>query len=146
MGRELHRELHGTEPPAPMLTEFVICGTDLDQCEEEARQYQGKFVESNFYHYEFLGEHFASVKGYDSYQQKAEIARQTGLGGAVDGFMKAASWGTPDKILRGLEERRKLLGEFEVNVSFRFGGTPYDVAERGLKLFAKEVLPVLKSW
>ena len=46
-----------------MLSEFVICGTDLEQCEQEARQYQGKFVESNFYHYEFLGDHFASVKG-----------------------------------------------------------------------------------
>ena len=145
-GRALHREFHGTEPPNVMLTEFVICGTDLAQCEEEARQYQGKFVESNFYHYEFLGEHFKAVKGYDSYQQKAEIARAGGHEGAVDGFMKAASWGTPDKILRGLEERRELLGEFEWNVSFRFGGTPYDVAERGLKLFAKEVLPVLKSW
>ncbi|MEC8856238.1 MAG: LLM class flavin-dependent oxidoreductase [Chloroflexota bacterium] len=145
-GRALHREFHGTEPPDVMLTEFVICGTDLTQCEEEARQYQGKFVESNFYHYEFLGEHFKAVKGYDSYQQKAEIARVGGHEGAVDGFMKAASWGTPDKILRGLEERRELLGEFEWNVSFRFGGTPYDVAERGLKLFAKEVLPVLRSW
>ena len=145
-GRDLHREYHGTEPPNLMLTEFVVCGTDLEQCEGEARQYQGKFVESNFYHYEFLGDHFKSVKGYDSYQQKAEIARATGLEGAVDGFMKAASWGTPDKILRGLEERRKILGDFELNVSFRFGGTPYEIAERGLKLFAKEVLPVLKSW
>ena len=145
-GRALHREYHGTEPPDVMLTEFVICGTDLEQCEEEARQYQGKFVESNFYHYEFLGEHFKSVKGYDSYQQKAEIARSAGLEGAVDGFMKAASWGTPDKILRGLEDRKELLGSFELNVAFRFGGTPYEVAERGLKLFAKEVLPVLKSW
>ena len=145
-GRALHREFHGTEPPNLMLTEFVICGTDMARCEEEARQYQGKFVESNFYHYEFLGDHFRSVKGYDAYQQKAEIARSTGLEGAVEGFMKAASWGTPDKILRGLEERKKLLGDFELNVSFRFGGTPYDVAERGLKLFAEEVLPVLKSW
>jgi hypothetical protein len=59
--------------------------------------------------------------------------------------MKAASWGTPDKILRGLEERRELLGDFELNVAFRFGGTPYDVCERGLRLFAKEVLPVLKA-
>jgi hypothetical protein len=33
-----------------------------------------------------------------------------------------------------------------MNVAFRFGGTPYAVSERGLKLFAKEVLPVLKSW
>ena len=102
-GRELHRKYHGTEPPHVMLTEFCVCGTNLAETEEEARQYQGKFVESNFYHYEFLGEHFKTVKGYDSYQQKAEIARKAGLEGAVNGFMQAASWGTPDKILRGLE-------------------------------------------
>ena len=60
--------------------------------------------------------------------------------------MQAASWGTPDKILRGLEKRRELLGDFEMNVAFRFGGTPYEVSERGLRLFAKEVLPVVKSW
>jgi hypothetical protein len=60
--------------------------------------------------------------------------------------MQAASWGTPDKILRGLEQRRQVLGDFEMNVAFRFGGTPYAVSERGLKLFAKEVLPVVKSW
>jgi alkanesulfonate monooxygenase SsuD/methylene tetrahydromethanopterin reductase-like flavin-dependent oxidoreductase (luciferase family) len=144
-GRELHRQFHGTTPPHVMLTEFCICSHDLAACEEEARRYQGKFVESNFYHYEFLGEHFKTVKGYDAYQQKAEIARKGGLEGAVAGFMRAASWGTPDKILRGLEERRKLLGDFELNVAFRFGGTPYEVSERGLKLFAKEVLPVLKA-
>ena len=51
--------------------------------------------------------------------------------------MQAASWGTPDKILRGLEQRRKIVGDFELNVAFRFGGTPYEVAERGLRLFAE---------
>jgi alkanesulfonate monooxygenase SsuD/methylene tetrahydromethanopterin reductase-like flavin-dependent oxidoreductase (luciferase family) len=144
-GRELHQQIHGSVAPCLMLTEFVICGPNLAACEDEARQYQGKFVESNFYHYEFLGEHFKTVKGYDAYQQKAEMARIDGLEGAVAGFMKAASWGTPDKILRGFEARRELLGDFELNVAFRFGGTPYEVAERGLKLFAKEVLPVLKA-
>jgi len=39
-----------------------------------------------------------------------------------------------------------VVGDFEMNVAFRFGGTPYEVSERGLKLFAKEVLPVVKSW
>ena len=111
-----------------------------------ARQYMGKFVESNFHHYELLGEHFATVKGYDAYAQKAEIARKGGLEGAVAGFMQAAVWGTPDRILRELEARRAVLGEFELNASFRFGGVPYEIAERGLNLFAKEVLPVLKSW
>jgi hypothetical protein len=33
-----------------------------------------------------------------------------------------------------------------MNVAFRFGGVPFDIAEQGLKLFAKEVLPVVKSW
>ena len=100
-GRELHREYHGSEAPTVMLTDFCVCGTSLDETEDWARQYQGKFVESNFDHYEFLGKHFANVKGYDSYQQKAEIARQGGgLEASVDGFMKAASWGTPDKILQ----------------------------------------------
>ncbi|HEX3862636.1 MAG TPA: LLM class flavin-dependent oxidoreductase [Stellaceae bacterium] len=146
-GRELHRQFHGTEPPTPMLVDFCVCGPNLAETEEDARRYQGKFVESNFYHYEFLGDHFKSVKGYDAYQQKADLARKAGgLEGAVDGFMQAASWGTPDKILRMLEERRKVVGDFELNVAFRFGGIPYATAERGLKLFAKEVLQVLKSW
>jgi len=145
-GRELHRKYHGTPPPQIMLTEFCVCGTNLAQTEEEARRYQGKFVESNFYHYEFLGEHFKTVKGYDGYQQKAEVARKGGIEGAVAGFMRAASWGTPDKILRGLEERRKIVGDFELNVAYRFGGIPFEIAERSLKLFAKEILPVLKGW
>lgn len=145
-GRELHRKYHGTEAPSVMLTEFCVCGTSLPETEEWARQYQGKFVESNFHHYEFLGEHFKTVKGYDAYQQKAEIARKGGLEGAVAGFMQAASWGTPDKILRGLEARRQVVGDFELNVSFRFGGTPFEISKQGLKLFAKEVLPVLKTW
>ncbi|MBS0518391.1 MAG: LLM class flavin-dependent oxidoreductase [Proteobacteria bacterium] len=146
-GRALHRQLHGTEPPPVMLTDFCVCGPDAATIEEEARRYQGKFVESNFHHYELLGEHFKAVKGYDAYQQKADLARKSGgLDGAVKGFMQAASWGTPDKILRDLEARRRLLGDFELNVAFRFGGTPFEVSERGLTLFAKEVLPVLKSW
>ena len=85
------------------------------------------------------------MKGYDAYQQKAEIARKGGLEGAVAGFMQAASWGRPNKILRGLEARRKVIGDFELNVAFRFGGMPYEVSERGLKLFAREVLPVLRA-
>ena len=34
------------------------------QTEKKAPKYQGKLVESNFYHYEFLGEHFETVRVY----------------------------------------------------------------------------------
>jgi hypothetical protein len=60
--------------------------------------------------------------------------------------MKAAVWGTPDRILRELESRRAVIGEFELDTAFRFGGIPYEKAEASLRLFAKEVLPVLQSW
>ena len=144
--RNLHMQFHGRPAPSLMITDFCVCGPDLGEAEEHARQFMGSFVASNFHHYEFLGEHFAQVKGYDAYAQKAEIAKKGGLEGAVAGFMQAAVWGTPERILRQLEERRRVLGDFELNVAFRFGGIPYPLAERGLELFAKEVLPVLHGW
>ena len=144
--RELFRKYHGVDAPALMITDFCICALTLDEAEGLARKHMGKFVESNFHHYEFLGEHFATVKGYDAYAQKAEIARKGGLEGAVEGFMKAAVWGTPDRIVRELETRRTAVGDFELNASFRFGGIPYAQAETSLRLFAKEVLPELKNW
>jgi hypothetical protein len=39
-----------------------------------------------------------------------------------------------------------VIGDFELNVAFRFGGIPYEKPEALLHLFAEEVLPVLKSW
>ncbi|MBX9698429.1 MAG: LLM class flavin-dependent oxidoreductase [Acetobacteraceae bacterium] len=147
LNRRLHREFHGgRESPGLMIVDFGLCWPDDTEAEDLARQYMGKFVESNFHHYEFLGEHFATVKGYDSYAQKAAIAKQSGLSGATEGFMKAAAWGRPERMLRMIEERRALIGDFEMAMSFRFGGIPIAHAEASLRLFAKEVLPVLKSW
>ena len=144
--RALVREIHGREASPPLLADFCVCAETMDGAEDKARRYMGKFVESNFYHYELLGEHFSRVKGYDAYAQKIELAKAVGMDGIVSAFMEAAVWGTPDRIIRKLEERRGLIGPFELATSFRFGGTPQDLAEAGLRLYAKEVLPVVRSW
>jgi alkanesulfonate monooxygenase SsuD/methylene tetrahydromethanopterin reductase-like flavin-dependent oxidoreductase (luciferase family) len=144
--RELVRQMHGVDASPPLLADFCVCTPTMDGAEEKARRYMGKFVESNFYHYELLGEHFTTVKGYDAYAQKIALAKELGMDGIVTAFMEAAVWGTPDRILRKLEERRAIVGDFEVATSFRFGGTPMEVAETGLRLYAKEVLPVVRSW
>lgn len=147
LNRRLHREYHGgREAPPPMIVDFGFCWHDDAEAEAMARGWMGTFVESNFHHYELLGEHFAKVKGYDAYAQKAEIAKKSGLGGATEGFMKAAAWGTPERMLREIEARRALVGEFEMAMSFRYGGIPYEKAEASLRLFAKECLPVLRGW
>jgi hypothetical protein len=93
-----------------------------------------------------MSDHFSTVKGYDAYAQKSAIVRDLGLEGMTEGFMKAAVWGPPDRILRMLEERREVVGDFELATSFRFGGIPYPAAEKSMRLYAKEVLPVLQSW
>jgi alkanesulfonate monooxygenase SsuD/methylene tetrahydromethanopterin reductase-like flavin-dependent oxidoreductase (luciferase family) len=144
--RELFRKYHGAEAPPMMIADFCVCWPSLAEAEDLARRYMGTFVHSNFEHYELLGEHFAQVKGYDAYAQKAEIARKGGMEGAIDGFMKAAVWGPPDRVLRELEARRSVIGDFELDTAFRFGGIPFETAEASLRLFAKEVLPVLKTW
>ena len=63
-------ELHGHEAGPPLLADFCVCTPTMNGTEAKARQYMGKFVESNFYHYELLGPHFSTVKGYDAYAQK----------------------------------------------------------------------------
>jgi hypothetical protein len=129
-----------------LIADFCVCWPDLAEAEDLSRRHMRSFVQSNVEHYELMSDHFSTVKGYDAYAQKSEIVRKTGLDGMTEGFMKAAVWGPPDRILRMLEERRGVVGDFELATSFRFGGIPFEVAEKSMRLYAKEVLPVIQSW
>ena len=93
-----------------------------------------------------MSTHFATAKGYDAYARKSELARSAGRDGLVNALLQVAVRGTPEQVLRAYEARRELLGDFELNSSFRFGGIPLAKAEASMRLFAKEVLPVLKGW
>src|SRR5437660_742521 len=144
--RSLFRQFHNQEAPPFLIADFCICTPTMDGAEELARRHMGSFVDSNLEHYEILSGHFARIKGYDAYAKKAELAKESGRDGIVEAFLKAAVCGTPDRILRELETRRTAIGEFELCTSFRYGGTPYALAERSMRLYAKEILPVLKGW
>ncbi|MBN9560212.1 MAG: LLM class flavin-dependent oxidoreductase [Alphaproteobacteria bacterium] len=144
--RDLTQKYHGRKALPMLIADFSVCWPDLAEAEVLARKHMGSFVQSNVEHYELMSDHFSTVKGYNAYAQKSEIVRKTGLEGMTEGFMKAGVWGPPDRILRELETRRQVVGDFELATSFRFGGIPYDVAEKSIRLFAKEVLPVLHSW
>ena len=144
--RELTRRYHAREALPMLIADFCVCWPDLAEAETLSRRHMGSFVQSNVEHYELMSDHFSTVKGYNAYAQKSEIVRKTGLNGMTEGFMKAAVWGPPDRILRMLEERRTVVGDFELATSFRFGGIPFEVAEKSMRLFAKEVLPVLHAW
>lgn len=144
--RELYREFHGEEPPPPLICDFVYCTPDASVAAERGTQYMACYLESVLEHYEIMGDHFEGLKGYDAYAGAATVLRRMGDTGLMKGFLDATASGTPDQILEKYRARYDLLGGFEAAPAFRFGGIPFDEAEAGMRLFAAEVLPVLKSW
>jgi alkanesulfonate monooxygenase SsuD/methylene tetrahydromethanopterin reductase-like flavin-dependent oxidoreductase (luciferase family) len=144
--RTRYRELHGEAPPPPMTADFCLCLPDGMNTEELAKRHMGLYLASVLEHYEVMGDHFKTTKGYGAYAQAAQVLGKIGTSGFLDGFMKASAWGGPDRVLRTLEKRKEIMGPFELATSFRFGGIPYALAEQSLRLFAKEVLPVIKQW
>ncbi len=143
--RKRFRELHGREAPPLLTADFTLCSTDADVV-GKATTYMANYLASLVEHYELLGEHFKDTEGYKGYEQNAANLRRLGEAGFLKGFMRANAYGSPDQVLETLDKRRGDLGAFEQATSFRFGGIPYDEAERSMRLFAREVLPVLKTW
>ena len=94
-----------------------------------------------------LGDHFAKAgKSYQHYAKTAEMMKQLDSDVVVEGFLNANLWGSPDMLLKKLEQRREIIGDFEVVGCFSYQSQPYDQVERCMRLFAKEVGPELKSW
>ena len=106
----------------------------------------GSYLASLLEHYELMGDHFEDMAGYQGYGKNAELLRKLGETGFLKGFLRANAYGTPDQILETLDKRRGDLGPFELATSFRYGGIPFEEAERSMRLFAREVLPVLATW
>ena len=144
--RALYRELHGQEPPPPLICDFVFCHEDPAIAAERGTLYMATYLESVLEHYEVTGEHFKDTKGYEAYATAAGALQRMGMSGFLDGFLDATAHGTPDEVIAKYRARWELLGPFEAAPAFRFGGIPFAEAEESMRLFAREVLPVLKSW
>jgi alkanesulfonate monooxygenase SsuD/methylene tetrahydromethanopterin reductase-like flavin-dependent oxidoreductase (luciferase family) len=142
----LFRKLHGADPRPPLLTEMTIVDHDAKRARENAEKYVAGYCASVLHHYEMLGEHYSDAKGYKAYADAAEMMRAAGKEGIMKAYVEQQIWGTPDQMLRKFEERWNYFGPYGVLGCFRFAGTPMDVVERSMKLFATEVAPVLRQW
>ena len=144
--RSLYREAHDREPPPPLICDFVYCNADPARAADRGPVHLATYLESILEHYEIMGRHFEGMTGYDAYAGAAEVQRRVGEAGFLDGYLEATAHGTPDQILERYRARWDLIGPFEAAPAFRFGGIPFDEAVEGMKLFAEEVMPVLKPW
>jgi alkanesulfonate monooxygenase SsuD/methylene tetrahydromethanopterin reductase-like flavin-dependent oxidoreductase (luciferase family) len=143
--RERFREVHGTEPLAPLTGDLVFCHEDAGRAEEIAMEYMQDYFLTIIQHYEILSDHFKDISGYDHYATASELFKQVGLDVGAQAYCQVQAWGTPDTLLEKLRHRHELLGSFEFNMIANYGGMPFELVEESLRLFSREVLPELKK-
>jgi len=143
--KESFIKYNGEKPRPLLLTDMGVCDSDSSRAEENSK-YISNYLLSVLHHYELMGDHYKTVKGYKGYGDAVDALRATGKEGMMQNYLDQQIWGTPDQMLRKFEERRKNFGKTDCLMAFRFAGMPLEVAQRSQQLFAEEVLPILKSW
>lgn len=96
---------------------------------------------------------FSGVKGYESYAARAGGATAPDAAAANDASKPAPKGydqsnlliGTPDMIIERIIESQKACSFSEITLMPQFGTMPYGEAAESVKLFAREVLPVVHT-
>lgn len=88
----------------------MYCHQDAEVARERSLLYVHRFFASNVRHYEFTGTHFAETKGYERYDEIAQVFRQIGVDAAADAYAACALTGTPARYwLNSLKLRTSLV-------------------------------------
>jgi alkanesulfonate monooxygenase SsuD/methylene tetrahydromethanopterin reductase-like flavin-dependent oxidoreductase (luciferase family) len=142
----------GYSPANPMVHLHCQCVESDAEAEDRMRQ-EVIYNRVATVNYEFMGDHFGKLPGYESYAARREARTAnapsttlTGIQGPADGSAGLLDWsltGTPDKIIKALEVISNWVHPSHMNAVFKYGEMSYQQAEDSLKLFAKEVLPAV---
>ena len=63
----------------------------------------------------------------------------------IEFFLGLQVWGTPEQCFDKIMHFRELTGGGAYNGVFSYAGMPYEEAEKSMRLFAREVMPLLKA-
>ncbi|MGK2742551.1 LLM class flavin-dependent oxidoreductase [Tepidicaulis sp. LMO-SS28] len=140
-----YKAQHGEDAPPIMICDFTYCDTDPARAKELGQKYVTNYLLSVLDHYELAGEHFKNAKGYESYAQAVDAIRALGKDGMAKTYLDVTAWGTPKEIVEKFEYRKSLLGEFDINPCFLFGGMSYEEAAESMRSFARHVIPALRK-
>lgn len=144
--RSTFKDLHGRNAPPFTISDFIIC-FDSDK---QVTEYTDKYFASQFYqvakHYEFGGEHFKSLPSYSTYVTLGE--RSAAAGGpekAYKDYIAGNLIGTPEQMWEKHLARKEMVGDYDIIANFSYGGMPYELVYKQMKLFADKVMPKLKA-
>ena len=144
---QLWQEFHPKEaPPKPFCSGFCFVDESGDRAEELARKYLAANYREALDHYEMLGKHFDTTKGYERYADMSKYLNEIGQDKAVEDYIQLMAWGTPQQVLEKYAGYKKLIDMQGIMPNLNFGGMPNDEVQRNIACFVKHCLPELKSW
>jgi alkanesulfonate monooxygenase SsuD/methylene tetrahydromethanopterin reductase-like flavin-dependent oxidoreductase (luciferase family) len=129
----------GYTPSKTKLALWTFVADSEAEARRNAEQYMVEYADSAL-----RGSHLGGIKGYESYgiMQKQLSADPTPF---LRGFYNTHPWGTPGQVIKRASELAEAFGTDEIMFIFKYGSMPVDVAEKSMRLFAKEVMPALQA-
>lgn len=129
---------HGWAPSTSTVAITVFCHEDQDYAQEYATQYWKATSGQTIWHYDHLGR--ADWMADHPAAERAALIDQ-----AYRSQTAAGIFGTPEYVIDGIREVQAAGNISHLITLHSFGDMPRDDVERSMRLFAKEVLPVIKQ-
>ena len=82
--------------------------------------------------------------GYEFYAAMSAVQQQSAAA-TTEAYLDLQVWGTPQMCIERIRQTTERMRSNTFTSVFSYAGMPYDEAERNLRLFAREVLPVLRQ-
>lgn len=143
--RKAFKDTHGGEAPPPMMIDLTYCHNDSEHARQVAYEACVNYYITCVEHYEFGGRHFEHTKGYASYAAAKEAIDAMGIQAVADVYANAQIWGTPEEQIAKHEERKAIVGDYEIISVFQYGGIHGQAAADSYDLFTREVKPKLEK-
>jgi len=138
------RQNAGHGPSHTKLALWTYVAETESEAQAGAQQFMTEYADSALRHYELLGTHLQDTKGYKEYGQLQTALRQD-ASPFRQAFYRSHPWGTPDQVIQRATELANAFGTDEIMFVFKYGSMPLAVAEKSMRVFAKEVMPALKE-
>jgi alkanesulfonate monooxygenase SsuD/methylene tetrahydromethanopterin reductase-like flavin-dependent oxidoreductase (luciferase family) len=134
----------GHAPSHTKLALWTYVADSHSEADAGAHRYMVEYADSALRHYELLGTHLKGIKGYEAYGAQQDALRKD-ASPFKEGFYGSHPWGTPDETIARATQLANAFGTDEIMFVFKYGAMPLSVAEKSMRLFAKEVMPALKE-
>ena len=140
------KEVHGADsrPPAPIVSGQYFVDDSADRALEIGAKYTAATMRAAVDNYEMTNPDIARIPGYESYAKRTIPADK--VEDVIEQFGHTVIAGTPQMVIERMEELKRLYGPQAFLPHVYFGGMPQDEAVRSMRMFARTVMPEVKSW